>query len=82
MAGVDLVAVEEFLGHRDIETTPRYAHLATGHLQEAVNRGCLFGTGNKTEICVNTRIAVLQSTSVKPIQVFSTQASMASIPHP
>jgi len=48
MAGVDLVAVRHFLGHRDIETTLRYAHLSPGHLSEAVNRGSLFGTGSKT----------------------------------
>ena len=39
MAGVDLVAVKEMLGHRDIETTMRYSHLSPGHLHEAVNRG-------------------------------------------
>ena len=41
MAGVDLVAVKEFLGHRDIKTTLRYSHLAAGHLLDAVNRGSL-----------------------------------------
>lgn len=41
MAGVDLVAVKEMLGHRDIETTMRYSHLSPGHLHEAVNRGSL-----------------------------------------
>ena len=41
MAGVDLVAVKEILGHRDIETTLRYAHLAPGHLRDAMNRGSL-----------------------------------------
>jgi len=41
MAGVDLVSVKEILGHRDIQTTLRYAHLAPGHLREAVNRGSL-----------------------------------------
>jgi integrase len=41
MAGVDLVAVKEILGHRDIQTTLRYAHLAPGHLREAVNKGGL-----------------------------------------
>ncbi|MEK7807296.1 MAG: site-specific integrase, partial [Chloroflexota bacterium] len=44
MAGADLFSVKEFLGHRDIQTTMRYAHLAPGHLQEAVNRGSLFET--------------------------------------
>jgi hypothetical protein len=36
------------LGHRDIETAMRYAHLAPGHLREAVNRGSLSGTVTKT----------------------------------
>lgn len=44
MAGVDLVSVKEILSHRDIQTTLRYAHLAPGHLQDAVNRGSLSGT--------------------------------------
>jgi integrase len=44
MAGVDLVSVKEILGHRDIQTTLRYAHLAPGHLRDAVNRGSLSGT--------------------------------------
>lgn len=48
MAGVDLVSVKEILGHRDIQTTLRYSHLAPGHLQEAVNRGSLSGTVTKT----------------------------------
>ena len=43
MAGVDLVSVKEILGHRDIQTTLRYA-LAPGHLRDAVNRGSLSGT--------------------------------------
>ncbi|MGH2360420.1 MAG: tyrosine-type recombinase/integrase [bacterium] len=52
MAGVDLLAVKELLGHRDIQTTMRYAHLSPGHLTQAVNRGSLtdigIGTGSKT----------------------------------
>jgi integrase len=48
MPGVDLVSVKEILGHRDIQTTLRYAHLAPGHLREAVNRGSLAGTVPKT----------------------------------
>ena len=48
MAGVDLVSVKEILGHRDIQTTLRYAHLAPGHLRDAVNRGSLTGTVTKT----------------------------------
>ena len=48
MAGVDLVSVKEILGHRDIQTTLRYAHLAPEHLRDAVNRGSLAGTVTKT----------------------------------
>ena len=44
MAGVDLVSVKKILGHRDIQTTLRYAHLAPGHLRDAVKRGSLSGT--------------------------------------
>ncbi len=48
MAGVDLVSVKEILGHRDIQTTLRYSHLAPGHLRDAVNRGSLSGTVTET----------------------------------
>jgi integrase len=48
MAGVDLVSVKELMGHRNIETTLRYAHLSPQHLREAVNKGSLTGTGTKT----------------------------------
>ncbi len=36
MAGVDLAALRELLGHRDFEMTLRYAHLAPSHLRSAV----------------------------------------------
>ena len=42
------MSVKEILGHSDSETTLRYAHLAPGHLREAVNRGSLAGTVTKT----------------------------------
>ncbi len=41
MAGVDLVSVKLFLGHRNIETTMRYSHLSPDHLRQAVNKGSL-----------------------------------------
>ena len=37
------------MGHRDIETTLRYAHLAPDHLKDGVNRGSLFGSEAKTD---------------------------------
>ncbi len=37
MAGVDLIALKELLGHKDIKMTLRYAHLAPGHKRKAAN---------------------------------------------
>jgi integrase len=52
MAGVPLPTVKEVLGHRDIQTTLRYAHLAPSHIQAAMEKGSLvnlgLGTGSKT----------------------------------
>ncbi len=38
MAGVDLMTVKEFLGHKRFEMTLRYAHLAPDHKRAAINR--------------------------------------------
>ena len=35
--GVDLYRVKELMGHSNIKTTQRYAHLAPSHLEDAVN---------------------------------------------
>jgi integrase len=53
MAGVDLATVQKLLGHSQITTTMRYAHLAPGHLQEAAEklngRFCHFSDIEKAE---------------------------------
>ena len=36
MKGVDLTTLKELLGHKDVKMTLRYAHLAKGHIREAV----------------------------------------------
>ena len=38
MSGVDLMTVKEFLGHKRLEMTLRYAHLAPDHKKAAINR--------------------------------------------
>ena len=42
------ISVKEILGHQNIATTMRYAHLSPGFIQEAVNRGSLVETVTKT----------------------------------
>ena len=37
MGGVDLRTVQEWLGHKDIRMTMRYAHLAPNHMRRAVS---------------------------------------------
>jgi integrase len=37
-AGVDLYRIKELLGHADVETTLRYAHLSLAAMQSAVDR--------------------------------------------
>ncbi len=37
MAGVDITAVKELLGHKSIAQTLRYSHLAPEHKMKAVN---------------------------------------------
>ena len=59
MAGVPLPTVKEVLGHRNIQTTLRYAHLAPSHIQAAMEKGSLanleLGTGSKTGSDVKSR---------------------------
>lgn len=63
MAGVDLRTIQEFMGHRYIETTLRYAHLAPGHLREAVARGSLSSlktvTGTVTKTVTNPVLEIM-----------------------
>ena len=40
MKGVDLRTVQELMGHKNIQMTCRYAHLAPEHKQAAVEKLC------------------------------------------
>jgi alanine dehydrogenase len=40
MLGVDIATVSQLLGHKSIQITMRYAHLAPEHQLEAVQRLC------------------------------------------
>ena len=52
MASVPLPTVKDILGHKDIQTTLKYSHLAPNHIQTAIEKGSLghlfSGTGSKT----------------------------------
>ena len=44
MKGADLIAMKEILGHHDLKTTQRYAHLSPGYLRTALRKlGEVFG---------------------------------------
>jgi site-specific recombinase XerD len=47
MAGIDLRTVQELMGHKTIQMTVRYAHLAPKHQLAAVQRLCDTGTAQK-----------------------------------
>jgi integrase len=55
MAGVDLMTVKEFLGHKDIKMTLRYAHLAPDYKRAAVSRlDAYMDTSHKKGVTENT----------------------------
>jgi hypothetical protein len=70
MAGVSLRDVAELMGHRTIQMTMRYSHLAPDHLKQAVNR--LVATGKQTAIKTATQAsgkkAVKTVTAKKPLR--------------
>ncbi len=65
MAGVDLISVKEFLGHKSLTMTMRYAHLAPGHKRKAVNT--LDSVLKNTEKNIFTSQFVHNSTPDTPI---------------
>ena len=54
MAGVDLRTVAELMGHRTLQMTMRYAHLAPAHTANAVEALCGPKTQNPTDTKTDT----------------------------
>ncbi len=51
MAGVDLMTVKEFLGHKDLKMTLRYTHLAPDYKRAAISRlDTYMDTGHKKRV--------------------------------
>jgi integrase len=67
MKGVDIRTVQELMGHKTIQVTLRYAHLAPQHQLEAVQRLC--DTGLALEGSTDTK------TSASSSGQFSTSAT-------
>ena len=57
MAGVDLLTISELMGHKTIQMTKRYAHLAPAHNQAAVDRLVTFHSVPAPEEASATRTA-------------------------
>jgi integrase len=55
MAGVDIVTVSKLAGHKTIQVTMRYAHLAPQHQLDAVQRLCAPSQGAQEEAGSTTR---------------------------
>jgi integrase len=70
MVGVDIVTVSKLAGHKTIQVTMRYAHLAPQHQLEAVPRLCALSQGAQEEAGSTTRSTSAfeyeVSTDVKP----------------
>jgi hypothetical protein len=58
MAGVDLRTVQQLMGHKTIQMTVRYAHLAPEHQLAAVERLCV--TTGQLETSTSTRTDTAQ----------------------
>jgi integrase len=65
MAGVDIRTVQELMGHKTIQMTLRYSHLAPQHQLEAVQRLC--DTGGAQNGATGTRTSTSDLDTATPI---------------
>jgi len=77
MAGVDLRTVQELMGHKTIQMTLRYAHLAPQHLLAAVQRLCDTEAMQKT--ASDTRADTGSRVTPKTARPVSAQAVVSAV---
>ena len=68
MAGVDLRTVQELMGHKSIEMTVRYSHLAPKHTLAAVERLTATEPVNSTDTRTSTGTSEQNQTEVRRVQ--------------
>lgn len=68
MAGVDLRTVQELMGHKSIEMTVRYSHLAPKHTLAAVERLTASEPANATGTTTSTGTSDQNQTEVRRVQ--------------
>jgi integrase len=69
MAGVDLLTISELMGHKTIQMTKRYAHLAPAHNQAAVDRLVAFRSASEAEPVLAEPSATTSATGPKMAEV-------------
>ena len=77
MAGVDLRTVQELMGHKTIQMTVRYAHLAPQHRLAAVQRLCDTEAVQKT--ASDTRTDTGSRVTPKTARPVSAQAIVSAV---
>ena len=68
MAGVDLRTVQELMGHKSIEMTVRYSHLAPKHTLAAVERLIATDSANSTGTTTSTGASQQNQTEAERVQ--------------
>ncbi len=68
MAGVDLRTVQELMGHKTIQMTTRYAHLAPAHTLAAVEKLESVSTGSITGTGIFDRFAKTSKVVIGPLK--------------
>lgn len=77
MAGVDLRTVQELMGHKTIQMTVRYAHLAPQHRLAAVQRLCDTDAGQKASSDPRTDTGLKSPLVTAPLSTSQTVAPSA-----